>query len=127
MTPEKYIELTKQLAGQGLSVLPTRDFDAILMQLARLVQFERLMITALENDPLELLDVIMEEVHAEQNAAADIPGCAAMRPLEILDIPSIQIETFRALYDRLDKNICINPTRVHAAVSAFVGILCAEG
>jgi len=44
MTPEKYAELTKHLAGQGLTVLPTRDFDSILLQLARLAEFKRLML-----------------------------------------------------------------------------------
>lgn len=127
MTPEKYIELTKQLAGQGLSVLPTRDFDSILMQLARLAQFERLIMNALENDPLELFEVVMEEVRAEQNAAADIPGCDAMRALKIYDIPVIEIALHRALHERLEKQACINPLRVNAAVLAFVGIISAEG
>ncbi|MDD5107591.1 MAG: hypothetical protein PHC49_18505 [Desulfuromonadaceae bacterium] len=121
MTPEKRIELTKQLAGQGLYVLPTRDFDAILLQLARLAQFERLMM--LEAECSAWVDIAAQRVKAEQA----LPDDDAIRPLEVLDIPSIQIETFRALYDRLEKNICINPNRVHAAVAAFVGILCAEG
>jgi len=109
------------------SVIRTADLDNILMQLARLAQFERLMINALKNDPLELLDVIMAEVHAEQNAAADIPGCDAMRPLKIIDIPKIEIALHRELHERLDKQVCIHPQRMNAAVVAFVGILCAEG
>lgn len=118
MTPEKREELTQQLADQGLSVLLTRDFDSILIQLARLAQFERLMIT---ND--HLFDTAaVKSISRSCDVAAD-DDC---RPMEILDIPTIEIELHRALHAQLDKQICINPFRVHAAVTAFIGILCAE-
>ena len=126
MTPEKRRELTKQLADQGLSVLLTRDFDSILMQLARLAQFERMMVEMGEADKSHRVKDCIAVTRARQEAPPNMPGYEEMRPLEILDIPTINIELHRALHDRLDKQVCINPLRLHAAVAAFVGILCAE-
>ncbi|MFZ2949005.1 MAG: hypothetical protein WA003_05930 [Desulfuromonadaceae bacterium] len=108
------------------TTLLTSDFDAILLQLARLAQFERMMLTALENDPLELLDVVMAEVRAEQAAPPYIPGYADLRPLETIDIPTIGLQVHQALHGCLDKQVCLNPLRVHAAVSTLIAILQAK-
>lgn len=127
MTPEKREELTNQLADQGLSVLLTHDFDSILIELARLAQFERLMMTALENDPLELLDVVMAEVRAQQEEPPHVMlNPADLRPMETIDIPWILMEVNRPLQAMLNKQTSIDIKRVHAAVAAFVGILRTE-
>ncbi len=118
MTPEKREELTKQLAEHGLSVLLTRDFDAILLQLARLAQFERLM-------------VINEHLFNAVGIAAIRASCGVdsdndLRPMEVIDIPLIGIEVNRATQIMLDKQAHIDLHRLPAAVLAFVGILSAE-
>lgn len=124
MTPEKRAELTAQLADYGLSVLLTKDFDSILIQLARLAQFERLVVNAAENNP-RLADTV-KMVRLIQDSGSLTDDAGQRRPLAILDIPAIMIELHRALHDQLDKQVCINHLRVHAAVAAFVGILRAE-
>jgi hypothetical protein len=121
MTPEKRVELTTQLADHGLSVLLTKDFDAILIQLARLAQFERLIVTAAEGNP-RLADAVKMARLIQDTAAAS----ESHHPLAILDIPTIIIDLHRALHDMLDKQACIAPLRVHAAVAAFTGIIRAE-
>lgn len=54
MTPEKREQLKKQLAAHGLTVILTKDFDSICLQLAGLVRFKRNMLkTAAGNPPVE--------------------------------------------------------------------------
>lgn len=125
MTLDERIELTRTLAGQGLTVIPTRDYDGILLQLARLAQFERLVMNAVDIDPLGLFEQVIAEIHTEMNEA-DNPRYNTMRPMDVVDIPMVQMETFRALYARINTDICLDPTRVDAAVSAFAGILFAR-
>ena len=126
MIPETRAKLEQKLNELGLSVLRTCDYDAILMQLARLAQFERMMVEMGEADKSHRVKDCIAVTRARQEAPPNMPGYEEMRPLEILDIPTINIELHRALHDRLEKQVCINPLRVHAAVAAFVGILCAE-
>lgn len=126
MTPEKRRELTTQLGDQGLYVIPTRDFDAILMQLARLAQFERMMLTVAAGNPA--VEFAVEHVQCEQQAPPHmISDAAALRPLTTLDIPTVLNDVNRALHDQLDKQAHIDPLRAQAAALAFVGILRAEG
>ncbi|HIJ95802.1 MAG TPA: hypothetical protein HPP94_08725 [Desulfuromonadales bacterium] len=51
MTLQKRDELQRTLNDHGLTVLFTRDYDDIKRQLARLAQFERLMISAAAGNP----------------------------------------------------------------------------
>lgn len=124
MAPEKLTQLEQTLEPQGLTVLMTRDYNAILLHLARLAQFERIM-TQLAGadksgrtaDCLKLAVVMQEE-----------PLCLAddQRPLQIIDIPEILGQVNRALYAKRGRETSISPLRLDAAVAAFVGILCAE-
>lgn len=123
MTPEKHTELNEQ----GYSVIKTSDLDAILLQLARLAQFERLMIEMGNLDESHRVRDCIEITRVRQEAPPYVkPDTNDMRPLAILDIPMIGIELHQALHEQLDKHVCINPVRVQAAISAFVGILRAE-
>lgn len=125
MTPEKRRELTKQLGDQGLYVIPTRDFDAILMQLARLAQFERLMLSAAAGNPV--VEFAVDHVRDEQQAPPHmISDAAALRPLTSLDIPTVLNEVNRALHEQMDKQAHIDPQRAQVAALAFVSILRAE-
>ncbi|MFZ2949533.1 MAG: hypothetical protein WA003_08610 [Desulfuromonadaceae bacterium] len=119
MTPETRKKLEQKLNEHGLSVLLTRDYDSILLQLASLAQFKRLMLT--NAPPFCAADI------SAICRSSDIETDRDMRPMEILDIPVIGMELNRALQDQLDKRACISLHRVNAAVLAFVGILCAEG
>lgn len=119
MTPETRAKLEQKLAEHGLTVLLTRDYDSILIQLARLALFERLVIT---NDHL----FAAADVEALRHASRDIETADDTRLLTTLDIPTIGIEVHRALHNKLDSRVCIDPVRLNAAVAAFVGILCAE-
>jgi hypothetical protein len=118
MTPEKREELTNQLSAQGLTVLLTRDFDGILMQLARLAQFERLVLI---NDHLRTLPHI-ETILGVCNGG--LVGAAALRPLEIADIPIVLTAAHKHLHDQLGRPAQLDPHTVDAAVTAFVAILC---
>lgn len=120
MTPEKRTEITAQLADHGLTVLLTTDYKSILIQLARLAQFERLMMIEAECSPW--VEVALQRVKAEQVVVID----NHVRPIGILDIPTVQMQVHRAMHECLKKNVNINPQRVDAAVLAFIGILCVE-
>lgn len=52
MTPETRTELKRKLADHGLTVLRTEDHNAMLQQLARLSQFERLMLNTAVGNPV---------------------------------------------------------------------------
>ncbi len=123
MTPQKRAELTTQPAAHGLSVLLTRDYDAILLQLAQLAQFERLMLQIAACNPAAA--GMVGETRSEQKRFTDCRGSS--RPLEVLDIPSILNRVNRALHDALDAKRPVNPSLIPAATAAFVTILCQEG
>jgi uncharacterized protein (DUF302 family) len=54
MSPETRTKLKNTLADHGLTVLKTVDHNAMLQELARLAQFERLILnTAAGNPPVE--------------------------------------------------------------------------
>lgn len=120
MTPEARAELEQNLASHGLTVLLTRDYDAMLLHLARLAQFERLLIMAAENDPLcrYAFDLV------EARRLPDSGPCSYR--LEILDIPEILSTLNRVLNSLIDRQARINAERLPSAAAAFVGILCAE-
>lgn len=120
MTPEKREELTKHLAGQGLFVLQTRDFDSILMQLARLAQFERLMISYSEGEKTGLVRDLIKVAHVVTDHADNPSDC---RPLECVDIPSILADVNRELQAQMDRGAYIDHSTIHAATVAFSGIL----
>ena len=127
MKPETRAKLEQKLNEHGLTVIMTKDFDSILLQLARLAQFERLMVEMGNLDTSHRVKDCIEITRVRQEAPPYMkPNSNNMLPLSITDIPQINIEVHRALHARLDKQVCINPLRLHAAVSAFVGILCAE-
>jgi len=124
MTPGKRAELDKQLNEQGLSVLLTKDFDSILIQLARLAQFERLLAARAEHDT-RLADIITRTRIIQGSDHVAYPtDIEPSRPLEILDIPSILTDVHQALHDQLDKQATLKHESVHAATAAFIGILC---
>lgn len=118
MTPEKRAELTAQLADHGLSVLLTRDLDGILLELARLAQFERLVMT---NDHIFNAGDI-----AAIRASCALDPSDRCRPMEVIDVPVILDQVNKALHVELDKQTSINPLRVNAAVIAFTGIIRVE-
>ena len=68
MKPETRQKLDEKLNQHGLSVLLTRDYDSILMQLARLAQFERLMLLAAAGNPA--VEFAVEHVLREQGVPA---------------------------------------------------------
>lgn len=117
---EKRTELTAHLASNGLTVLLTHDYDAILLQLARLAQFERLIVKFAEVDKSGLVKDAIQSVHDLQYYPVE------GRPLDILDIPTILAGVNKALHAQLDKGAHINTERLYAAASAFVGILSVE-
>lgn len=120
MTPEKRAELTAQLAQHGLSVLLTRDYDAILLHLARLAQFERLvMANGHLFNPADIEAI-------RRSCDSGYPSAAGIRLLDILDIPVILAAMNRELRRRMDEQTRIDPDRLSAATAAFIGILCAE-
>ena len=124
MTPEKRAKLTKQLADHGLSVLLTRDFDSILIQLARLAQFERLMETKAEYDK-RLAEIIkMIRLIQGPDNIAHPENNGPCRSMDILDIPAILPVVNRALHVQLDKKALIDLHATEAATAAFIGILC---
>lgn len=123
MTPQKRAELTTQLATHGLSVLLTRDYDAILLQLAQLAQFERLMLQIADCNPAAA--GMVGEIRSEQKRFTDCAGCS--RPLDVLDIPAILNLANRALHEALDARRDVNPALITAATAAFICILCSEG
>lgn len=118
MTPEKRAELTTQLAANGLTVLLTKDFDAIMLQLAHLAQFERLLLKAAAGNPP--VEFVVEHVQSVQHYPVE------SRPMEILDIPWVLMAIHRALYEKLDKGAQLRPERLYAASAAFTGIICAD-
>lgn len=120
MTPEKREELTHHLAGHGLSVLLTKDFDSILLQLARLAQFERLMENKSESD--KRLSETIKMVRLIQDSVSDLPADQP-RPLEIVDVPTILTDVHKALHRELDHTACIDHSSINAATAAFIGIL----
>lgn len=115
MTPDQQ-KIATELVPHGLSVLLTRDFDAILLQLARLAQFERLMLTAAAGNPA--VEFAIEHVRAQQGDD-DIT-----RPLEISDLPKVLTAAHKHLHDQLGKPARLDTHSVNAAVTVFVGILC---
>jgi hypothetical protein len=123
MTPEKRDKLTQQLAEQGLTVLMTRDYDAILLQLARLAQFERLLDGKAESDK-RLAEIIrfirLMQMPVESFRPGDIEKA---RPLETLDVPTILTGVHKALHVQLDNCATVYHNSIHAATAAFIGIL----
>jgi hypothetical protein len=64
MTPEKRNELIRSLNDTGMTVLLTRDYASMLLQLARLSQFERLMVTTAAGNPA--VEFAVDNVHRQQ-------------------------------------------------------------
>lgn len=121
MTPEKQAELTRQFADHGLTVLLSKDFDSILIQLARLAQFERLMRQQAEENPWVMGGVAA--VQAEQERFT--PGVSRFRPaLELIDIPAILAAVNRELQAQYDASARFDQNDLSAATAAFIGILC---
>lgn len=121
MTPQTRAELEQKLAEHGLTVLLTRDYNTILLHLARLAQFERLLLTAAKTDPLcqYALDLIQARWLPYNDDCPDALG--------ILDIPEILMAINRVLNSLSDRQARINTDRLPAAIAAFAGILCAQG
>lgn len=121
MTPQTRAELEQKLAEHGLTVLLTRDYNTILLHLARLAQFERLLLTAAKTDPLcqHALDLIQAHWLPYNDDCPDTLG--------ILDIPEILMAINRVLNSLSDRQARINTDRLPAAIAAFAGILCAQG
>ena len=128
MTPEHRAKLELRMAEYnqglnpgGLSVLMTRDYDEILLQLAQLAQFQRLLLTAAAGNPA--MEFAVEHVQREQAAMTD--SCAGFAvPLEILNIPTVLQAVNVELQKQLDATGTIHLQRLPAAVTAFSAILC---
>lgn len=118
MTPQTRAELEQKLAAHGLTVLLTRDFDAIMLQLDRLAQFERLMQEVAEGNPP--VEFAMGYVRAMQHYPVE------SRPMEILDIPEIMIGLLRELHEQINRGTRIRCERITAATTAFIGIITAR-
>lgn len=99
----------------------TKDYNTILMQLARLAQFERLMHLA-AND-LAGADLTLEQIRAEQRRFA-MEGTDILRPMETLDVPTILAEVNKALHEQMDNQARLDFDSIHAATSTFTAILC---
>jgi hypothetical protein len=108
------------------TTLLTSDFDAILIQLARLAQFERMLVELADVDTSHRVKDCIAVTRARQIEPPYIPGYADRRPLETIDIPAIGLQLHQALHGCLDQQVCLNPLRVHAAVSTLLAILQAE-
>lgn len=122
MTPEKRVELTTLMAANGLSLLLARDFDALLLQLAHLAQFERLLLQAADGNPhLECAIAYVKK----QQTLFDEPA-ADQRALELLDIPTILCRVSGALHEALATGNRINIDLTPTATAVFVKILCPE-
>jgi hypothetical protein len=120
MTPEKREKLTSDLAPHGLSVLLTRDFDGILLQLARLAQFERLMMLTAAGNPS--VECAVEHVHCQQISPVPSPR-EFSEPLETIHIPQLLQAVNVELQRAMDNGGNLMPDRVAAAVLAFSAIL----
>jgi hypothetical protein len=120
MTTAKPVVI-KYLSDDEMSVLRTCDFAALLIQLAHLAQFKRLVVDAAGLYPM--LDGVLEYIRGQQQPA---PPEGSARPLEILDIPSIMHQVHGGLCTILDCGGNINPDRLPIAVDAFVAVLGAE-
>lgn len=123
MTPDRLIELQKQLADHGLTVMLTRNFDSLLLQLARLAQFERLMEGKAEHDKrlsetVKMVRLIQRPL-TRRNDLVDTPS----QPLEILDIPTILSTVNKELQTQLDNQARIDHDILPAAVGAFTTLL----
>ncbi|BCS54533.1 hypothetical protein [Geobacter sp. SVR] len=122
--PPAQRKIAAELAPHGLTVLLTRDYNSILLQLARLAQFERLVVNLAEADQSGRVADCIKCVRVLQTAPHVAPG-EDVRPMEVLDIPHIVTDVHRELHARLDRKTHISPERLHAATAAFVGILSA--
>lgn len=97
MSPETRTKLKNTLADHGLTVLQTKDHTAMLQELARLAQFERLMLTtAAGNPPVETAveHVILSQL---QSAGTPVPD-AFTGAMEIDDIPRVMREAHAGLH-----------------------------
>lgn len=97
MSPETRTKLKNTLADHGLTVLQSKDHTAMLQELARLAQFERLMLTtAAGNPPVEsaVEHVIMCQM---ESAATPIPN-AFTGVMGIDDIPRVMREAHAGLH-----------------------------
>lgn len=65
MTPEQRQHLIKKMDENGMTVLLTRDYFGMLLQLARLSQFERLMIKTAAGNPH--VEIAVDHVRRIQN------------------------------------------------------------
>ena len=122
MTPQKRQELTKQLETYGLSVLLTRDFDSILIQLAKLAQFERIMVQIAECNPAAA--GMLAEIRCEQRRFAEPNG--PPRQMTVLDIPAVLREANSALHAALDRELQFRPELLPLATALFTRTLCQE-
>lgn len=124
MTPAQRAQLEDTLQQHGLTVVLTRDYDSILLQLARLAQFERLVI--LEAECSSWVNTALERIRQEQQRFTpdERPEC---RPMEILDIPEILGEVNRLLHRQLHRGAALRTEHLPAACAAFTGILCTTG
>lgn len=107
-----------------ITTIPTATFDSILIQFARLAQFERLMVTKAEHDPR--LAAIIKMVQLDQGPVV-LAGDAALeqlRPLEVGDLPIVLSAAHKHLHDQLGQPSLLDATAINAAVAAFVGLLC---
>ena len=121
MTPEKREELTRNLAGHGLSVMLSKDFDSILIQLARLAEFERLIVKSLPLYPS--LNGLLQQIKTYQRCFT-FDESPRGQLMELVDIPAILSSVNRELQLQLDQSACFDQADLPAATAAFIGILC---
>lgn len=90
MTPETRSKLEKTLSDHGLTVVLTRDHNAMLLQLASLAEFKRLMLTAAAGNPA--VEYTVSHVIKNQLQTK------ITQPLSMEQIPAILAMVNRALY-----------------------------
>jgi hypothetical protein len=116
MSPETCAKLEQKLNEHGLTVMLTRDHTAIMLQLARLAQFERQLVTMAQVDrPLAAYVKKARELDTLDSET---------RVMETLDIPEILTAINRGLHGQITRRASIDPARIPAAVTAFIGIIC---
>lgn len=120
MTPEKRAALENTLAEHGLTVMLTSDHKALLQNLARLAQFERLMQHMAEGDMTGMTARTVDTVRMVM-ACPEYSG--EIKQLQVLDIPEIITEVHRDLHKLLDDGAHILPAWQFIARAAFIAIL----
>lgn len=108
MTDGVLAELSRKLKANGLTVVKTGDYESMLLQLARLARFQRLMLSTAAGNPV--VEVAVEDVRQQM----DLPEANRCRPplvrldpacrMEIDDIPRVLRTAHAGLHNYLARD-----------------------